>query len=46
MAAFSIETIDFGDLEKGEASRRFVILYNLNPTHRLKFEFWQTGLMW
>ena len=32
MAAFSIEEIDFGDLEKGELSRRFVILYNLHPT--------------
>lgn len=32
MAAFSIEEIDFGELEKGELSRRFVILYNLHPT--------------
>jgi hypothetical protein len=32
MAAFSIEEIDFGDLEKGELQRRFVILYNLHPT--------------
>ena len=39
MAAFSIEEIDFGELEKGEQSRRFVILYNLHPTQKLKFEF-------
>lgn len=32
MAAFSTEEVDFGDLEKGQLSRRFVILYNLNPT--------------
>jgi len=32
MAAFSTESIDFGCLEKGEESRRFVILYNLHPT--------------
>jgi hypothetical protein len=32
MSAFSIEEIDFGELEKGELSRRFVILYNLHPT--------------
>jgi hypothetical protein len=32
MAAFSIEEVDFGELEKGELSRRFVILYNLHPT--------------
>lgn len=32
MAAFSVEEIDFGELEKGDNSRRFVILYNLHPT--------------
>lgn len=32
MAAFSIEEVDFGELEKNEVSRRFVILYNLHPT--------------
>jgi len=32
MAAFSIEEVDFGELEKGELQRRFVILYNLHPT--------------
>jgi hypothetical protein len=46
MAAFSIEEIDFGSLEKGEVSRRFVILYNLHPTQKLKFEFFKSGLMW
>ena len=30
MAAFSYESIDFGDLEYGQISNRFVILYNLN----------------
>jgi hypothetical protein len=46
MAAFSIEEVDFGELEKGEVSRRFVILYNLHPTQKLKFEFFKSGLMW
>jgi hypothetical protein len=32
MAAFSLEEIDFGELEHDELSRRFVILYNLHPT--------------
>ncbi len=45
-AAFSIEEIDFGELEKGELSRRFVILYNLSSTQKLKFEFAKSGLMW
>jgi len=46
MAAFSIEEIDFGELEKGEVSRRFVILYNLHPTQKLRFEFQKSGLLW
>ena len=45
MAAFSTESIDFGDLEANEPSRRFVILYNLNPTQKLKFDFQKSGLM-
>ena len=35
MAAFSIEELDFGELEKGEVSRKFVILYNLHQTQKL-----------
>lgn len=46
MAAFSIEEIDFGELDKNELSRRFVILYNFHPTQKLKFEFFKSGLMW
>lgn len=45
MAAFSTEEIDFGELETGEHSNRFVILYNLNPTQKLKFDFTKSGLM-
>ena len=30
MAAFSYESIDFGDLEFGQVANRFVILYNLH----------------
>lgn len=45
MAAFSTESIDFGELEAGEPARRFVILYNLHPTQKLKFDFFKSGLM-
>ena len=39
MAAFSTESIDFGEIAATEPSRRFVILYNLHPTQKLKFDF-------
>mmetsp|Transcript_34247 Transcript_34247/g.25309 ORF Transcript_34247/g.25309 Transcript_34247/m.25309 type:complete len:174 (+) Transcript_34247:500-1021(+) len=45
MAAFSIEELDFGELEAGEVSRRFVVLYNLHATQKLKFDFTKSGLM-
>mmetsp|Transcript_39543 Transcript_39543/g.38037 ORF Transcript_39543/g.38037 Transcript_39543/m.38037 type:complete len:232 (+) Transcript_39543:3442-4137(+) len=45
MAAFSIEELDFGELEKGEVSRKFVILYNLHQTQKLKYDFNKSGLM-
>jgi len=44
-AAFSYESIDFGDLEAFEMCNRFVILYNTHPTQKLKFEFQKSGLM-
>jgi len=46
MAAFSTESIDFGEIAQGEPSRRFVILYNLNPTQKVKFDFQKTRLIW
>jgi hypothetical protein len=46
MAAFSIEEIEFGEVEKETPSRRIVTLYNLSSTHKLRFEFAKTGLMW
>ena len=46
MAAFSTESIDFGELQSAELSKRFVILYNLNPTQKMKLEFQKSGLMW
>lgn len=45
MAAFSFETIDFGQLETNEPCNRFVILYNLHQTNKLKFDFQKSGLM-
>ena len=46
MAAFSTESIDFGELECNQQSKRFVILYNLNATQKMKFDFAKSGLMW
>ena len=46
MAAFSTESIDFGEITAKEVSKRFVILYNLNPTQKMKFDFQKSGLMW
>lgn len=45
LAAFSTEEVDFGDVQKGIPARRFVILYNLSPFQKLKFDFAKTGLM-
>lgn len=45
MAAFSYETIDFGELEASQLCNRFVILYNLHSTQKLKFDFLKSGLM-
>lgn len=45
MAAFSTESIDFGELKAEDLSKRFVILYNLNPTQKMKFEFQKSGLI-
>ena len=45
MAAFSTESIDFGEIAHNEPSNRFVILYNLNPTQKLKFEFQKSHLI-
>ena len=39
MAAFSTESIDFGTVGHNEPAHRFVILYNLSPTQKLKFDF-------
>lgn len=45
MAAFSYESIDWGEVEQNQVKNRFVILYNLHPTQTLKFEFQKSGLM-
>jgi len=45
MAAFSYESIDFGELEASQISNRFVILYNMHATQKLRFEFQKSGLM-
>lgn len=44
-AAFSIEEIDFGEVDYESSSKRMVILYNMSPTQKLSFEFFKTGLL-
>ena len=44
-AAFSIEEIDFGEVDPEVPSRRMVILYNMSRTQKLSFEFFKTGLL-
>lgn len=46
MVAFSTESVDFGELSASEPSRRFVILYNLHQTQKLKFDFQKSTLTW
>ena len=44
-AAFSIEELDFGEVDPEVPSKRMVILYNMSPTQKLTFEFFKTGLL-
>jgi hypothetical protein len=44
-AAFSIEEIDFGEVDPEIPSKRIVILYNMSSTQKLNFEFFKTGLL-
>ena len=44
-AAFSIEELDFGEVDPEVPSIRMVILYNMSPTQKLTFEFFMTGLL-
>lgn len=45
MAAFSIEEIDFGEVSPDMPAKRMVILYNLSPNQKMRFEFFKTGLL-
>jgi len=42
---FSIEEIDFGELESGKSEHRILLLYNVSKTNRFSFKFNQTGLV-
>jgi hypothetical protein len=46
LAAFSIEEIDFGEVDPEVPTKRMVILYNMSQTQKLTFEFFKTGLLW
>ena len=43
---FSIEDIDFGNIEPGKYEHRMIILYNISKTKKLGFNFKITGLIW
>jgi len=43
---FSIEEIDFGELESGKYAYRMVILYNHSSTNKLTFDFKKSGFCW
>lgn len=43
---FSIEDIDFGEVEPGKSEYRIFILYNLSQKNKLTFKFKSTGLVW
>lgn len=45
MAAFSLESIGFGEIAPEQPTNRFVILYNLHEDQKCSFEFKVTGLM-
>ena len=45
MAAFSIEEVDFGEVGPELPAKRMVILYNLSPDKKLRFDFQKTGLL-
>lgn len=42
---FSIEEIDFGELEYGKSEHRIILLYNLSTTNKFNFKFNQLALM-
>lgn len=44
-AAFSVEEIDFGEVDPEVPSKRMVILYNMSATQSLSFKFFRTGLL-
>lgn len=44
-AAFSVEEIDFGEVDPEVPCKRMVILYNMSHTQKLSFEFFKTGLL-
>ena len=43
---FSIEDIDFGELEPSKIEHRMIILYNHSEANKLGFNFKVTGLIW
>jgi len=42
---FSLEEIDFGEVDVNETEHRILILYNLSETNKLSFSFKNTGLV-
>ena len=43
---FSIEELDFGEVESQKPQYRLVLLYNAHKARRLSYDFFKTGLVW
>jgi hypothetical protein len=45
-ASFSVDQIDFGEVNRGTPARRCLLLYNHSTHMNLIFAFQRTGLIW
>lgn len=43
---FSIEELDFGEVESQKPQYRLILLYNAHKSRRLTYDFFKTGLVW
>jgi len=46
MVSFSLDEVDFGEVDTNSPSRRTVIMYNHSERNTLNFVFGMTGLVW
>lgn len=46
MASFSLDEVDFGEVDPDTPSRRMILMYNHSEKNSLNFVFEMTGLVW